>query len=175
MLLSMKRLRENNPSEPSALRQSTAALALIRREVGPNTLWLVQWNRKWACYNFVGGHTHDGESFCQCVAREITEELSLVEGQDFNVASEPAAHSEYTAWSVSAQQETHYTIELFDVRLRGEQAGEKIDADPLNRWLTEIEIRERRCHDGQPVSETMALLLRKAGLFTIGEDGISNA
>jgi len=144
------------------VRESTAAVAIIRREHEGRTLWLAQWNRNWQRYHFVGGHKHADETFRQCVIREIGEELEIAEDQDFLVADQPLAHLDYTAWSEGARQETHYVLELFEVQLLGDSTRQRIEANSRNRWLTEEEIREERCHDGSPVSETMGLLLAKA-------------
>ncbi len=146
------------------MRQSIASIALIRRGQGLNTLWLAQWNRRWRCYHFVGGHKHDDESFRQCVIREVTEELEIAEGSGFAVAQQPSARLDYTAWSDGAGQQTHYVMELFDVELIGEAARRQVDADPRNRWLTEAEIRSTCCADGRPVSETMGRILNQAKL-----------
>ena len=147
------------------MRESTAAIALIRRQHEGQTLWLAQWNRNWQRYHFVGGHKHPDESFRQCVIREVCEELNIVEGEDFLVADQPLAHLDYTAWSTGARQETHYVMELFDVQIVGDSAWHKVASNDRNRWLTETEIREQRCPDGQAVSETMSRLLVQAKLI----------
>ena len=146
------------------MRESIAAAALIRREQDGQTYWLAQWNLHWQRYHFVGGHKRPHESFRECVIREVREELGLCEGADFHAAPEPLAHLEYTAWSESAQQETNYTIELFEVQLVSETARQKVDADKRNRWLAKDELRLQRTAEDMPVSETMALLLSKANL-----------
>lgn len=146
------------------MRQSIASIALIRRGQGQQTQWLAQWNRSWRCYNFVGGHKHDDESFRQCVIREVTEELEIAEGSGFAVAQQPLARLDYTAWSAGAGQQTLYVMELFEVELIGEATRRQVDADPRNRWLTEEEIRSTRCADGQPVSVTMKRILNRAKL-----------
>jgi 8-oxo-dGTP pyrophosphatase MutT (NUDIX family) len=138
-------------------------VALIRREQDGATLWLAQWNRRWGHYHFVAGHKLPDESFRRCLAREIAEELHLREGTDFHIAAGPPAHVEYTAWSAAARAETSYTMELFAVDLT-EAARRAVDENPLNRWLTEAEVRDGRAADGKPVSPTMRLLLSKIGL-----------
>lgn len=148
------------PETAPGRRESIAALALIRRKEGGRTLWLARWNRKWGCYNFVGGHKEVGESFRECVVREVEEETGLCSGVEFTAADAPAAHLEYDAWSESAHAETHYVIELFDVTL-AEGAGRTLDADESLRWLSDEEIAGRACADGRPVSATMSLLLEK--------------
>jgi len=147
------------------MRQSLAAIALIQRNQHGQRQWLAQWNTNWRRYSFVGGHKHPDESFRQCVIREIGEELQLAANSDFLVADEPLARVDYAAWSESAQQDTHYTMELFDVQFTNDEARRKIDADPRNRWLTDDEIREGRCPGGEVVSETMSLLLSKSNLL----------
>jgi 8-oxo-dGTP pyrophosphatase MutT (NUDIX family) len=142
------------------LRHSVAAVALIRRKGrGPRALWLAQWNSRWECFNFVAGHKRPDESFRECVIREIEEELNLREGIDFVVKDEPLAHVEFEAWSESAQANTHYVMELFDVTLTGESVVGKIDARRENCWLTRSEIRRGRSADGRPVGATMKRLL----------------
>lgn len=151
------------------MRESIAAVALIRREQDGQRYWLAQWNRHWQRYHFVGGHKRPEESFRECVVREVSEELGLRDSTDFRAAAEPLARVEYTAWSESAAQETHYTMELFDVELAGDTAWQTVDGDSRNRWLTETEIRAQRCADGQPASESMVRLLTTAKLLAEDE------
>lgn len=56
---------------------------------------------------------------------------------------------------------------MFDAELLGD-AAQVVAADPANRWLTEADIRARRCRDGRAVSDTMFRILTLAGL-TPGE------
>jgi 8-oxo-dGTP pyrophosphatase MutT (NUDIX family) len=143
------------------VRRSIAAAALVCEQREGRSLWLGQWSRTWHRFHFVGGHKNDRESFRECLAREISEELDLKEHQDYDMAAEPTAHLEFTAWSEGAMEETAYTTELFEVRLHDGAARDKVDADPVNRWLTEAEILAGQCTDGKPISATMKLLLSK--------------
>jgi tetratricopeptide (TPR) repeat protein/8-oxo-dGTP pyrophosphatase MutT (NUDIX family) len=150
------------------MRTSVASIALFRRPgSGGAAQYLAQWNERWNSFHFVGGHRESGESFRTCCIREIAEELGLQEGRDIRIADEPAAHLEYVAYSANAGAETAYTMELFDAELLGDTAG-RVEADLANRWLSEADIRARRCRDGRAVSETMFRLLTLAGL-TPGE------
>jgi 8-oxo-dGTP pyrophosphatase MutT (NUDIX family) len=140
------------------LRQSVAAFALIRRDKRGLTLWLAQWNPHWQCHNFVGGHKRDDEPFRECVVREVAEELRLQEGRDFIVAREPMVRLEYTDWSESAQEETEYTVELFEVRLP-DSARRLVDANPDNCWISAAEIRRGHTTAGRRISATVKRLL----------------
>jgi 8-oxo-dGTP pyrophosphatase MutT (NUDIX family) len=150
------------------MRTSVAALALITRSRSEQTEWLAQWNERWGCYSFVGGHKRDHESFRECVVREIAEELHLEHGIDFGVSPEATFHFEYEAYSRGFGQQTQYTVELFSVELKNAAAHGKVDADPHNRWLSPANIRDEAAEDERPVSPTMGQLLRMAKM--IGDD-----
>jgi tetratricopeptide (TPR) repeat protein len=138
-----------------------------RASPGGEAEYLAQWNERWQAFHFVGGHKRPGESFRNCCVRETEEELHLTAVRQFRVAAEPLAHLAYVAFSHGAGAETAYTIELFDVELLQDTAA-LVAADPANRWLSEADIRARRCRDGRTVSDTMLRVLALAGL-TPGE------
>jgi 8-oxo-dGTP pyrophosphatase MutT (NUDIX family) len=146
------------------MRESQAALALIRRPGRDGPEFLVRWNDKWQALHLVGGHRHPGESFRACLCRELAEELGPAPGGDGRAADQPFAHLEYRAFSVSAQEETAYVLELFKVEL-APAALAQASADPLNAWVGEAEVRAGRAGDGRAVSGTMRLLFDKAGLW----------
>jgi 8-oxo-dGTP pyrophosphatase MutT (NUDIX family) len=142
------------------MRYSTAALALIE-EPGNPARCLVQWNDGWQAYSLVGGHQRLGESFRECVHREVAEELRLAEGTDFRVGLYPLARAAYRAFSRRAQEETEYRLELFAVELLGE-AITRVSADPANRWVARREVAARRADDGRPISDQVRRLLDAA-------------
>jgi 8-oxo-dGTP pyrophosphatase MutT (NUDIX family) len=145
------------------MRRSPAGLALIRREVSGQTVYLVQWNANWQRYSLVGGHKRDDETFRDCLIRELAEELGLRVDADPAVSDQPVVRAEYTCWSESARQETHYEIELFDVTVRTPFVLAQIDDNQLNRWVSLGEIRNARCDDGRPIDASVDRLLRKTG------------
>jgi 8-oxo-dGTP pyrophosphatase MutT (NUDIX family) len=145
------------------MRRSEAAVALIRRQQDGQTCWLAQWNAKWQRFHFISGHRRPDETFRACLVREVAEELGLQESRDYVIAAGPPMPLEFTAWSESAQTETAYHMELFEVELTGVEARRTVDADPQNRWLSEPEIRAERGHDGRPISPTMARVLDAVG------------
>ena len=140
------------------MRQSEAAVALIRRFLDGQNRWLAQWNPKWGAYHFVSGHRRHDETFRDCLVREIAEELHLGEGTDYLVAAEPHKHLEFADFSRSTQTQTHYIMELFNVKL-GSGAHLRVEADPANRWLTDAEIQAEQTTEGQAVSATMKRLM----------------
>jgi 8-oxo-dGTP pyrophosphatase MutT (NUDIX family) len=143
------------------MRQSEAAVALIRRSADGQTLWLAQWNPKWRRFHFVSGHRRHDETFWECLVREIAEELHLSDGTDYRVSADAPTHLEFVDYSESTQTQTRYIMELFSVELSS-GAHPKVESNPENRWLTEAEIQAEQTRDGQPVSATMKRLLGEA-------------
>jgi 8-oxo-dGTP pyrophosphatase MutT (NUDIX family) len=141
------------------MRTSEGAFALITRRRDGRPELLAQWNTKWGAFSFVGGHRHPGETFRDCLAREVSEELGLVEGAGFVVGAEPLLRLEYTAWSESAAAQTAYVHEVFRVDLAGAEAESAVSAAPDNRWLTADEIRAGTTSDGRRVSATVGRIL----------------
>lgn len=146
---------------PDPLRKSVASIALICRKWNGSFRWLARWNRNWGCYNFVGGHKHEDETFRECVIREIGEEIGLDEDRDFRVDAEPVSHLNFVAWSENARSETFYSIDLFAVELFGEKARKTLASSANLRWLNREEIVAQECADGKPVSPTMTRLLNE--------------
>lgn len=145
------------------IRRSISSVALIRREQKDGLFsWLAQWNAKWKRYNLIAGHLELGESFRDCIMREVHEELGLEEGKEFSVAQEPCARVEFEDWSESADKQTAYTMELFPVELIGVSTHRRVKENLLNRWLTQTEILSHQCNDGKPVSPLVEQLLNEA-------------
>jgi 8-oxo-dGTP pyrophosphatase MutT (NUDIX family) len=156
-----------NRPEGMPMRQSEAALAIIRRPGRSSPEYLTRWNEKWQALNFVGGHRHLDESFRDCMLRELAEELGPA-ATGARVGEKPLARLEYTAFSKSAGQDTAYVMELFDVELVP-AALAAVSADPANCWLSSEAVLAGRAGDGRAVSDTVRLLLQKTGLLPAGE------
>ena len=154
------------------MRRSLAGLALIRREASGHTSYLVQWNANWQRFSLVGGHKHDDESFRECLIRELFEELGLHVESEFLVSDQPIARAEYTCWSESAQQDTRYELELFDVSVLTPVAVKQIDDNQLNRWVSLEEIGNGRCEDGRPIDGSVERILRQAELLNSREQAV---
>jgi 8-oxo-dGTP pyrophosphatase MutT (NUDIX family) len=150
--------------EGAVMRHSQAAQALVRRRAAGRTEYLAQWNQKWQSLHLVGGHRNEGESFRDCLCRELHEELGLRPETDYRLPEQPFAHLEYTAFSKAAGEETAYVMELFEVEL-APAAAARISSDPANAWVSEAEVLAGRAADGRAVSATTRLLLEKAGLL----------
>lgn len=145
-------------------RLSHGSLALITILDGKQHLWLGQWNDSWEAINFVGGHREHGESYRDCLIREITEELGLLLTRDFRVPAEPTKAIEYTAVSKRTDEWTRYHLMLYSVALTA-GVSERLSEDPRNHWLTEQHVDVLETDSGMPVSPTMKLVFAEARLW----------
>ncbi len=145
------------------MRESLAAVAVIRQRAGDQTLYLAQWNEGWQRYSLVGGHKHDDESFRECLIREVHEELGLTEGAHYRLSDKPPAHLQFEAWSERASEQTAYTFEVFELTLADVESESLrvINALPTNRWLTRDEVESGTTADGKSISATVSRLLRE--------------
>lgn len=153
---------------------STVAIALIRREGQGHTQWLARWSRDSNAFNFVGGLKGEKESFRECVICEVIAGLGLEPEADFVVDDAPQSQLEYLGLIDGTYGGTTCKLELYPVELVGDFSHEKIESDAANRWLIEAEIQTGITKDGKPISGTMNLLLRLAGLLQTGSSDESD-
>lgn len=142
-----------------ARRQSIGAAALIHRQGTDGTEWFARWNQNWDCFHVVGGHKWEGESFRECMLRELGEELGLSNGQLLVVPAEPVHMATYAAWSERAGEVTDYTLALFAVSASPDLGSKAVASQQEVRWITEDEILAGVCDDGLRVSDTFKTLL----------------
>lgn len=131
---------------------SEGALALVTR----GDKRLVLWNENWGAFFLVGGHKRPNETYRECAAREIGEELGL-EPSDYTLAAHPVRH-EYRAISGRTGVLTAYTLEVFDTTLTP-AALDRVATAQRTAWVTDAEMRELETHSGQPISPTVSIVL----------------
>ena len=129
---------------------------MITKEVNGETHYLAQWNDKWKAFFLVGGHRENGESYRECVVREVCEELDIQE-DNFQVSPEAREQLEYCAISNRTKLLTNYRHHLFDVSLDTHLAE-----GSNNAWLSAEEVFRSETNDGRMISDTMQLLVVKS-------------
>jgi 8-oxo-dGTP pyrophosphatase MutT (NUDIX family) len=143
------------------MRQSLGSLAYIERRSAGRFEVLTQWNEGWQALSLIGGHKRATETFRECLAREVREELNLIEGQGFSAEPEPLARLEYVARSERANVETAYTLEIYRVVLAGPAEERAVAGSAENRWITPEELAALQTSDGLRVSPTVARVLSR--------------
>jgi ADP-ribose pyrophosphatase YjhB (NUDIX family) len=155
------------PPKVRPLRHSDGAVALIRgTDRYGHSGWLAQWNEGWGAFFLIGGHREEGESFRDCLAREVREELDVKPGEadGFEVGAE-SPPLDFVAWSRRAGEYTEYAMRAFVVTLAAERLAAVNAAEKSLHlhWLRPEEVREHETTDGRRVSETVEVILTLAG------------
>lgn len=114
------------------------------------------------CYNFIGGHREDNESFFECLSREIHEELDLQVDDDYDVIDVPCKELHSVALSKRASEDTSYTMQLFAVKLSSD-SQEKVSRAANNRWINRGEVNAGVTRNGESVSAQVGMWLNAIG------------
>ena len=151
-----------------------AAFALIATEYKGERCYLLQWNSKWGCYNFVGGKVEKdrGENgdFARTIRREITEEMGielekLLVGQEIK---------QVRLWQFSQREKRvkAYLFSIFEINFFPNLPMERQMIIRSLRWLSSKhdniyvsrkEIMNLRTADGKPISKTVRRILSELG------------
>ncbi|MDA1043947.1 MAG: NUDIX hydrolase [Verrucomicrobia bacterium] len=129
-------------------------MARITHPVDGASQWFVRWNRKWEYYALIGGHLEPGETYRECLLREIREEIGL-QGNAIRVAEAPVETLSYVAFSKRANEETRYTLCLFDVRIPQATCAAVAEQDDRLRWVSGAEIESGHTRDGKEISDVV--------------------
>jgi 8-oxo-dGTP pyrophosphatase MutT (NUDIX family) len=151
------------------MRESEAAVAIIRSGEACQPAWLARWNDRWQAYHFVAGHRRSDETFRQCLIRELGEELRLAETTDYQAPRQPITTVEFVGFSERAQVETRYKMLPFHVELT-ETARSVVGNQSEVRWLSLSEIIKGQSNDGQRVSPTMRRLIEAMDREGLGDE-----
>ena len=150
-----------------------AAFALIKTRDEDNCYYLLQWNPKWHCYNFIGGKVeagdgnHNGE-FSYTLSREIEEEMGIEPGK---IEIEQEARV-VKLWQYSAREKRFkpYLFSIFAINLFPDLPADRQKVTRALRWLSskyenayvsQAEILNLQAADGKPISDTVRRILIK--------------
>lgn len=145
------------------MRKRSASIALIRRIRVRQMEYLFQWNNDLNRLHFIGGERGQQESFHECVMRSTRAALKLQSADGLKMASHAVAHLRFDAPSESTGELTAYDIAVYEGTLTDQSTNDHVNANPDNCWIDGGGILAGRSADGRRVSETMRLVLGKAG------------
>lgn len=152
-----------------------AAFALISTEDANGRSFLLQWNPKWQCYNFVGGKVEnafgDNGDFTMAIRREIAEELGFSNLADIFKEREI---EQIHLWQFSKREKKLklYRFCVFKIQFFPNLEVDNTQIKRALRWLSTKhhnifvsldEIDRLETKDGQPISKTVRLILNKLG------------
>jgi 8-oxo-dGTP pyrophosphatase MutT (NUDIX family) len=148
-----------------------AAFALIKTRSEDTCYYLLQWNPKWQCYNFIGGKVETGDNnndndFSRTLCREIEEEMGIEPGK---IEIEQEARL-VKLWQYSAREKRFkpYLFSIFTTNLFSDLPADRQKVTRALRWLSskyenayvsQAEIINLQAADGKPISATVRRIL----------------
>lgn len=147
------------------MKKFVGSLALVRQVQDGRTTWLARWHEQSGRYGFIEADRLEGESYRECIDREVAWSLGLKRGKDYIVSSTPRLHLELQSQPPGESEMMWFIVEFYVVDLYGSTALETIDADAGNRWLTAEELHQGKTSDGIPLSERLTMLLAKSDVI----------
>ncbi len=142
------------------------SIALIRHPDRCEHLWPATWSADARHFDFVTAPRLEGESYRECIDREISWKLRLRRGRDYIVSSVARLHLDAPLQLPGEESETYFVVEFYVVDLYGGSARVTVDNNSDIRWLTSQELLSGQCCNGQQVNDRLVLLLQKADVFT---------
>ncbi|MCC6607198.1 MAG: NUDIX domain-containing protein [Anaerolineae bacterium] len=161
-------------------RRSTtrAAFALIAIDHEGERQYLLQWNPKWHCYNFIGGKVQvdeDGENeFEGAIRREIKEEM----GVDLERVMVEQEIKQIRLWQFSEREKRMkpYHFSIFAIQFFPDLPVDRQTVTRSLRWLSskqenayvsQREISGLQTDSGKPVSKTVRRILVELGEISV--------
>jgi len=136
------------------------SIALIRKPADHRTNWLARWQNHSHHYGFIMAQPLEGESFRECIDREVGWVLNLERQQDYLVANMAQINLDFCDALPGDAHETHIVAAFYVVNLYRKSAWQQVDADRENRWLTAEEIYAGQASDQRPIDPTLRFLIR---------------
>lgn len=159
---------------PNGLTQR-AVFALITTEQEDGRYFLLQWNPKWNCYNFIGGKVDndsgDNNNFARAIRREIAEEIGI---GNLDEIFEEREIEQINLWQFSKRKKRYksYQFSIFRIQLFPDLPVDRQKMKRALRWLStkhnniyvsNEEIKRLRTSCGKPISKTVQRILMKLG------------
>lgn len=142
----------------------TGAIALLRHPEQLEALWLTHWDATLKHYDFVTAERLEGESFRECLDREVAWILDIRRGKDYVISSQARLHLELP--TESSEDEPTGVVEFYIIDLFGKSGRASIERNKTLRWLTSDEVLSGQTSDDKLVSPALVELLHKADVIT---------
>lgn len=151
-----------------------ASFALIAIDHDGERQYLLQWNPKWHCYNFIGGKVQRDENgedeFAVAIRREIKEEM----GVDLEGVMVEQEIKQVWLWQFSEHEKRMkpYHFSIFAIQFFPDLLVDRQIATRSLRWLSskhenafvsQREVTRLLANSGKPISKTVRRILVELG------------
>jgi len=124
------------------------SVCLLRHPKESEAQWLTVWNEPHCRYDFIASEKLEGDSFRECIEREVGWVLDLRRGRDYIVSSQARLHLELSIDAVGLS----HVIEFYVTDLYGAAGRAAVQCNSAARWLTGAEILDGESQEGLPVN-----------------------
>ena len=139
------------------------SLGLVRSSAASPARWLLM---KRAQLEFIHADRLSGDSYRDCIVREITWTLNLHRQRDCLVSSYSRLHLSQDIYVPSEAQKVWFDVEFFVAELYTEAARRSVADNPHAVWLTGAEVGTGRSNEGLPICERHSLLMTAADVIS---------
>ena len=140
------------------------SIALIRHPEELEKLWLAFWDEPRGRFDFVTAERLEGDSFRECLDREIAWALDIRRGKDYIVSSMARLHLEIPSENEGSEDDLHM-IEFFVADLYGKRGREAVRGNDKLHWLMSSEVLDGETEDGRPLNPQLVAWLRQADVI----------
>ena len=138
------------------------SLGLIRSSASPPAQWLLMKGEE---LRFIQADRLDGDSYRECIVREISWALDQEVQEGCLVSSYSRLHLSRAIYVPSEDQEVWFEVEFFVTDLYTEAARQAAADNPHVVWLTGAEVRVGLSRNGVPICERHSLLMAAADVI----------
>jgi len=138
------------------------SIGLLRDQSSLPVRWLL---RKRSRLKSIQAERLEGDSYRDCIQREVAWTLNLHRDQDCLVSSHSRLHLSQAIFVPDESQEVWFEVEFFVVELFTEAARQTVANPPDVVWLTGEEVHAGQSKTGLPICERHRLLMAAADVI----------
>jgi len=152
-----------------------AAFAFITTQEKGEKRYLLQWNEKWHCFNFIGGKLDnqkgDKNDLVCTIRREIAEEIGI-SNLDSVIAVKERKVVHMRQFSLRERRLKNYRFSIFEINFFPYLSVDQqkvthsliwLTSQQTNVYVTAQEVLNLRTQDGKPISKTVRRILKTMG------------
>lgn len=139
---------------------------MIRHPEEGEAKWLAKWDQQTERYNFVAAPRQEGETYWECINRDLGPALSLKQGKDYIISRVARLHVHLPIKLCGETRETFYVAEFFVGDLYGKKSKESIEANNDVAWIPAQDLLEGKTEGDKKIDESLVVLLNHSKVIS---------